>query len=88
MKKLAEVIEVENEGLVSLLGQIVTIYCLNYIYTGELEGVNDACIKLKNPSLVFNTGDFDGKDWEDAQRFPHKYWYVKTDAIESFGIMK
>jgi len=32
-----EVIEVPNEGLVSLLDQVVTFFCANYIYTGKKE---------------------------------------------------
>ena len=36
MKKLVEVTEVDGEGLESFLGQEITLYCLNYIYTGEL----------------------------------------------------
>ena len=39
MKKLKEVIEVENEGLVSLLGNRVEIWCDCYIYVGTLIGV-------------------------------------------------
>ena len=33
MKKLREVVEVENEGLESLLGEVVTLLCCRYIYT-------------------------------------------------------
>ena len=41
MKRLVNVVEVDNEGLVGLMGQRVTLFCLNYIYTGKLTGVND-----------------------------------------------
>lgn len=38
MKKLpTQVIEVDNEGLISLLGKKVTLFCMNYIYTGLSE---------------------------------------------------
>lgn len=89
MKKAVtvEVVEVANEGLISLLGQTITCFCLNYIYTGVLEGVNDTCILLTNPKIVYETGPFSSKDWKDAQALPHQL-YIQTAAIESFGVVK
>ena len=89
MKKAVtvEVVEVANEGLVSLLGQTITCFCLNYIYTGILEGVNDTCILLKDPKIVYETGAFNTKDWKDAQSLPNQL-YIQTAAIESFGVVK
>lgn len=37
MKKI--IAEVQGEGLVKLLGSRVTLFCMNYIYTGDLIGV-------------------------------------------------
>src|SRR3989442_11326366 len=37
--------EVQGEGLVGLMGEQVTLFCLNYIYTGKLVGVNDSFVK-------------------------------------------
>ena len=53
MKKAVtvEVVEVANEGLISLLGKTITCFCMNYIYTGKLEGVNDTCILWLTPRL-------------------------------------
>ena len=87
MKKLKEVIEVENEGLVALLGEVITVFCANYIYTGKLEGVNDTCIKLTSPKIVFETGDFNDKIWKDAQSLPNDL-YLQLGMIESFTILK
>jgi hypothetical protein len=89
MKKLPpkEVIEVEDEGLISLLGKEVTLFCINYIYTGILEGVNSTCVKLSKPAIVFETGAFDNTKFSDAQPLPHDI-YVTTQAIESFGLLK
>ncbi len=88
MKKLpTQVIEVENEGLVSLLGQQVTVFCLNYFYTGELEGVNEKVIKLKNPAIVYETGPFDEKKFQNAQKLPTSSLYVNINMIESFSVM-
>ena len=39
MKKL--ITDVENEGLIKLMGQRVLLMCANYFYAGKLIGVND-----------------------------------------------
>ena len=36
---------------------------------------------------VFETGAFGEANWQDAQELPNN-WYVKNDAIESFGLLK
>lgn len=87
MKKIVNVVEVENEGLAALLGERVTLFCMNYIYTGKLAGVNDTCVLLENAAIVYETGSFGDKSWKDAQKLPNQ-WYVQTSAIESFGILK
>lgn len=87
MKKLVSVQEVSGEGLVALMGEQVTLFCLNYIYTGKLVGVNDTCVLLENPAIVYETGAFNTKDWKDAQKLPNQM-YVMTQAIESFGKVK
>lgn len=85
MKKIIQ--QVEGEGLESLLGGRVTFFCMNYIYTGTLIGVNDSCVLLDEPSIVYETGSFDKKEWLDAQRLPNQL-YVQISSIESFGIVK
>ena len=42
MKKIVE--EVIDEGLDKFLGERMTLFCMNYIYTGKLIGVNDTCV--------------------------------------------
>lgn len=79
--------EVENEGLVSLLGKCVTLFCGVYIYTGKLVGVNDSCVKLSDAGIVYETGAFTDKKWKDVQSLPND-WYVTTQSIESFGELK
>ncbi len=86
MKKHVEVVEVEDEGLVSLLGETVTIFC-NYFYTGKLVGVNDTCILLENPSIIYETGDWSSATWSDSQKLPNDI-YIQMSSIESFGVMK
>ena len=84
MKKIVEVQEVEGEGLVGLLGKQVMLFCLNYIYTGKLSGVNETCVMLENPAVVYETGAFNDKTFKDSQPLPF-HLYVQVNAIESFG---
>lgn len=84
MKKVIQVTEVEGEGLVALLDKHVMLFCLNYIYTGKLIGVNNTCVLLENPKIVYETGAFDKTSFVDAQALPFQI-YVQTAAIESFG---
>ena len=86
MKVLVETKEVE--GLESLIGQEVTFFCINYIYAGKLIGINADCVKIENPKIVYETGAFNEKGWQDAQALPHQYFYIARQSIESFGIMK
>lgn len=88
MKKLVEIQNVENEGLIKLLGKKVTFFCLNYIYTGELIGVNDNCVLLKNPSIVYETGSFSDSKFKDEQSLCVDEFYLMKSTIESFGVMK
>jgi len=90
MKMAAElrpVLEVENEGLISFLNKRITIFCMNYIYTGTLVGVNDSCVKITDGGIVFNTGDFCAKTWEDYQKLPNDF-YVQLSSVESFTELK
>lgn len=87
MKKIVNVTEIEGEGLTALLGERVTLFCLNYIYTGQLTGVNSTCVLLEDAAIVYETGAFDAKEWKDAQRLPNAL-YVQTSAIESFTVLK
>ncbi len=85
MRKIVE--EVSGEGLEKLLGEVVTLFCLNYIYTGKLIGVNASCVLLDGAKIVYETGELNTKTWKDAQSLPGE-WYVQTSCIESFGKLK
>lgn len=84
MKKLVEVVEVENEGFVSALGKRVLIFGFRYNYAGILEGVNDKNILLKDAVMVFQTGKFTDGKWADAEVPKSDRIYVQTSAIESW----
>ncbi len=84
MKKLVSVVEVDGEGLASLLGEYVTVWCLNYIYSGKLAGVNRDDILLEEAVVVYETGTLKGSAFKDAQALPTPQ-YIRTAAIESYG---
>lgn len=88
MKVLTTITESDTEGLISLIGENVTLFCMNYIYTGKLVGVNDVQVKLEDAKIVYETGPLDSKDWTDAQSLPNGTWYVRLSSVESYGILK
>lgn len=82
------IVQSTNEGLESLLGEKVTLLCTRYIYTGTLTGLNDNFCLLQDPYIVYDTGAWDKKDWQDAQKLPKNEIYIMLHSIESFGLMK
>ena len=85
MKKLVE--EVSDECLIKLMGQRVTFFCMNYIYTGTLIGVNDLDVLLIDASIVYETGELNTGTWKDAQALPNDL-YIKLSAVESYMVLK
>lgn len=85
MKRLVE--NVENEGFDKLLGETITLFCVNYIYTGKLIGVNKNYVLLQDPKIVYETGPFNKEGWTDAQSMPNDI-YIMLSAVESFGVIK
>jgi hypothetical protein len=88
MKTLAPsvaVIEVENEGLYSLLGQDIDIDTGVYIYAGRLVGVNNTYIKLENPHIVYETGDHAASRYARAEALHRPCQYVMISGIIAFG---
>jgi len=84
MKKLIE--QVEGEGLESLLGEMVEIWCECYIYHGKLIGVNDNDILLDNASIIYETGPLNEAGYKDIQTFGLKQRYIRVSKIESYGL--
>ncbi len=70
-----------------LKGKQVALWCMNYIYSGILLGVEDGVAVLSEAKVVYQTGPLDAVEWEDAQSLPSK-WGVCISAIESFGEVK
>lgn len=84
---MKKIVEETGEGLEKLLGERITLFCLNYIYTGKLAGVNATCVLLTEPAIVYETGEFTSKQWKDAQALPHDV-YVMLACVEAFGVIK
>lgn len=84
MKKIVTVTEVEGEGLMALLWKQVLIFCMNYIYTGKLSGVNTNDILLEDAKIVYETGAFDSKTFSDAQKLSFPL-YIRANSIESYS---
>jgi hypothetical protein len=82
VKRLVE--EVEGEGLAALLGERVLIRCVRFFYAGKLVGVNDTCVKLADPCIVYDEGAPDAKAFATAEKMPDPH-YVQIPNIESFG---
>lgn len=85
MKRL--VIDDGKHAMEQLIGERVTFFCMNYIYTGKLSGINETCVLLTEAAVVYETGGFMDAKWRDAQSLPHD-WYVQLSAIESFGVIR
>jgi len=85
MKRLIE--ENENDGLLSLMGKRVTFWCVNYIYTGKLIGVNDVEVRLTDAAVVYETGPLTEPNWKDAEPLPHDQ-FIRLSAVESYGELK
>lgn len=87
MKRLIET--TDASGLEALMGERVTLFCLNYIYTGKLTGVNATCVLLTDkPVIMYETGPLTVGHLKDAQPLPNDDLYVMTQAIESFMVLK
>ena len=88
MKKLVSVVETGETAFESLMGENVILFCLNYIYTGKLTGVNGDSILIEAPHIVFETGKFSDSKFKDAQPIGTNEHFIIKSSIESFGITK
>lgn len=84
---MRKIVDVTGEGLDSFLGERVTFFCANYIYTGRLVGVNDTFVRLAKPSIVYETGPFNDPKWRDAQALPNEM-NIMLGFVESWGVVK
>lgn len=76
--------QVNGNGIVTLLDKNVCLIGLNYIYYGKLTGVDASCVELENAGIVYVTGDWQLRKWNDFQILPSAKVFVQLEAIESF----
>ena len=88
MRRDSKAEAVQGEGLDSLVGKQVLLFCLNYIYLGKLIEVSESFVRLEKPSIVYDTGPFSTPEYTDVQPLHTCTWYVQRTAIESFGLGK
>jgi hypothetical protein len=81
MKALVK--ETDQESLLALMGKKITFYCVNYIYSGKLVGVNTDVVKLDDAMIVYETGAHSDKSWSSSESFPNPV-YIRLSAIEMF----
>jgi len=87
MKRIMNVVETEVDGLEKLLGEYVELYCLNYIYSGKLVGVNDFSVCLAECRIVYETGKLDDHGgYKFAESFNQEERFIQRTHIESFGL--
>lgn len=67
----------------NLIGKPVVVMCANYIYTGILESVTHDYVALKEPSIVYETGEWTASEWKDAQKLPTDQIKLERTAVES-----
>lgn len=84
MKRIVE--DTEVSGLESLIGETVQVWCVNYIYSGKLVGVSEHDIELADSVVVYETGPLTDKGWKDAQATGVPGLFIRTSAIESYGV--
>jgi hypothetical protein len=86
MKRIVE--ESTGDGLEKLLGETVQLWCMNYIYSGKLIGVNDEDVCLANAVIVYETGTMTEAGWKDAQPVGVGEFFIRTSAVEAYGLVR
>jgi hypothetical protein len=81
---MKRIVETSDGGFEALLGESIQVWCMVYIYSGTLAGVNDDHIELSDASVVYETGELGASSWKDAQGVDGTLRVMKS-AIESWG---
>lgn len=85
--EMKRIVESNEGGFDSMLGEKVCLFCGVYIYAGTLVGVNEDHVELRDAKVVYETGSLADGEWKDAQSLPSP-WRVMMDGIESWGPSK
>jgi hypothetical protein len=83
--------ELRNAGLdivyENYVGDDVMFMCMNYFYRGKLVSTTKDTLLIEDPSIVYETGKWSDKEYEDQQRLPSSVRVMKQ-SIECFGQFK
>src|SRR3990167_898523 len=86
MKRIVDV--TDATGFDAALGENIILLCGSYFYAWKLVGVNADHLELADAKLVYETGAWDAKSWQDAQALPGLVWRVMRQSVESWGAAK
>ena len=76
-------------GIATFRGKSITLYCLNYIYTGKVVEVTSEEVDLAGAAIVYETGELKAPKFLDAQELPGpENHFVRISAVESYGAGK
>ena len=81
------VVRKKQDEWTGLMGKKITLFCMNYVYTGTLDSRSVDTVKLTDASVVFETGAFSEKGWKDFENLPNPV-YVQIRNVEAFMILK
>ena len=81
---MRRIVETQDGGFESMLGEKVEVWCGVYIYAGKLVGVNDNHIEIDDAYVVYETGELTAVSYKDAQPLQGMR-RVMLHAIESWG---
>lgn len=84
MKKIIE-IDTRQE-LEEYLGKQLFVFCGTYFYTGKLIAINDNFLILKDPHIVYETGEWGNKSWNDCQKLPTSELCIRLNSMEAYFV--
>lgn len=71
-----------------LIGKKVLFMCSNYFYVGVVVSVDDFCVHIKDPCIVYETGAWTNANYSDIQSLCVEDLRVTLNSIESFCLAK
>ena len=74
-----------EQKLQALVGKWVLVMGVNYFYWGVLVQIDEHFIVLKDPFIVYETGAWDAKKFQDAQSMGVPEVWVNRGAVESIS---
>jgi hypothetical protein len=73
-----------EEALSRLTGEYVWVWCVNYVYAGQIVDVSATDVLLHDATIVLESGDFKDKHFKEFENIPVPV-HVRTSSIESFS---